>query len=341
DVLPSNLQGTCRHLSLASHNIGLPANLDYSGKLAESSTAEESAPPSVAKLAGLFGDTLNSPRKEVPPHKPTRRKPPCSLPLPKLEFNNNGDEKVSAPQSQVPKVKVKSSPLIEKLQANLAFAPASLLPGPSPKSPGLKTMASPWSTPPSTPSSPSVQPHSSITEESPVSFEQPPDGAHLQSCTKVRTRGSLKRRPPSRRFRKSQSDIDFDIETFSATAKENGDKSNEGDAALRDKVDGDASPVAENSTSTDKTSENQKSSQEDPAKQEETAGETITGQKECEQGEKADKEEEKPGTSETETPVIEQETLNIEEKSEGLGEGQDKEESNEQNKSDGDDKPEK
>ncbi|XP_073524668.1 capZ-interacting protein isoform X2 [Phyllobates terribilis] len=314
------------------------------GKSVESSATEESAPPSVAKLAGLFGDTFNSPRKEVPPHKPTRRKPPCSLPLPKPEITNNGDEKLSPPQSQVPKIKVKSSPLIEKLQANLAFAPASLLPGPSPKSPGLKTMASPWGTPPSTPSSPGVQPHSSSTEESPVSFEQPPEGTHLQSYNKVRTRGSLKRRPPSRRFRKSQSDMDFDIETSNETsnetAKENGDKSDEGDIFVKDKEDGEASPVTEKSPSesADKTSENPKSNQEDSAKQEEAVEE-----KQTETEEKSDREEEKSCTSETVTPDVEQEMLNIEEKSEDPGDQtglEDKEESNEQ-KSDGDDKPEK
>ncbi|XP_077149851.1 capZ-interacting protein [Ranitomeya variabilis] len=310
------------------------------GKSAESSAAEEPAPPSVAKLAGLFGDTFNSPRKEVPPHKPTRRKPPCSLPLPKPEITNNGDEKLSPPQSQVPKIKVKSSPLIEKLQANLAFAPASLLPGPSPKSPGLKTMASPWGTPPSTPSSPSVQPHSSSAEESPVSFEQPPEGAHLQSYNKVRTRGSLKRRPPSRRFRKSQSDMDFDIETSNETAKENGDKSDEGDIFVKDKEDGEQSPVTEKSPSesADKESENQRNNREDSAKQEEAAEE-----KQRETGEKSDREEEKLLTSETETPDIEQETVNIEKSEDpedqtGL---EAKDESNEQNKSDGDDKPEK
>ncbi|XP_056416916.1 capZ-interacting protein [Hyla sarda] len=305
------------------------------GKSTESGAAEESAPPSVARLAGLFGDTLNSPRKEVPPQKPTRRKPPCSLPLPKVEVVNNGDEKLSPPQSQVPKVKVKSSPLIEKLQANLAFAPASLLPGTSPKSPGLKAMASPWSTPPSTPTSPGLQPHSSSAEESPVSFEQPPEGAPLQSYTKIRTRGSIKRRPPSRKFRKSQSDMDFDIETANATAKENGDKTdNEADAAQSEKTDGDASPAAENSPneSANKTSESQESVQPNPDKQEEASPD---------EGEKSDKEEEKTGASETEKPDTEQETLVIEEKSEDPGEGADKEESHEQNKSDEDDKPEK
>ncbi|XP_075710783.1 capZ-interacting protein [Rhinoderma darwinii] len=309
------------------------------GKSAESGAVEESAPPSVAKLAGLFGDTLSSARKEVPPHKVTRRKPPCSLPLPKPEVTNNGDEKLSPPQSQIPKVKVKSSPLIEKLQANLAFTPASLLPGP-PKSPVVKAMASPWGTPPSTPSSPGVQPHSSNTEETPISFEEPPEGSHLQSFTKVRTRGSIKRRPPSRMFRKSQSDMDFDVETYNQTAEENGDKSDEGDAALRAKEDGDASPVAKNSPSdsADKKSEKRKNNQEDSDKQEEAADEE---QKERERREESDKEEEKPDTSESGTPVTEQETLNIEEKSEDTGEGQDKEEGNEQNKSDGDDKPEK
>ncbi|XP_044140048.1 capZ-interacting protein [Bufo gargarizans] len=285
------------------------------GKSAESGSGEEPAPPSVAKLAGLFGDTLNSPKKEVPPpHKPTRRKPPCSLPLPKTEVTNNGDEKLSPPHSQVPKIKVKSSPLIEKLQANLAFAPAALLPGPPPKSPGLKTMASPWSTPPSTPSSPGVQSHSSNIEASPVSFEQPPEGSHLQSFTKVRTRGSIKRRPPSRKFRKSQSDMDFDVETYNAPAKENGDKSEEGDAALRDKESVDGSPVAENSPSepAEKTSEEQNTKQEE--------------EEEGERGEKSDKQEAKPDTNETETP-------DMEEKSEDPGE--------EQDKCDGDDKPEK
>ncbi|XP_075119386.1 capZ-interacting protein [Leptodactylus fuscus] len=302
------------------------------GKSVESGSGEESAPPSVAKLAGLFGDTLNSPRKEVPPHKPTRRKPPCSLPLPKPELTNNGEEKLSPPQSQLPKIKVKSSPLIEKLQANLAFAPASLLPGPSPKSPGIKTMASPWGTPPSTPSSPGVQQHSSNTEESPVSFEQPPEGAHLQSYTKVRTRGSIKRRPPSRRFRKSQTDMDFEFEASNTAAKENGDKSDESDAALRGKEDGQSSPVEETSPS-----ENHQSNQEDPAKEEEAGAEQTA----CEQGEKSDKEGGKPGPSETETPETGEEATNMEEKSEDPGDGQDKEDANEQNKSDGDDKPEK
>lgn len=71
------------------------------------------------------------------------------------------------------------------LQANLAFAPAALLPGASPKSPGLKVMVSPFSTPPSTPSSPGIQPQSSEASETPVSFDKPPEGTQLQCYNKV------------------------------------------------------------------------------------------------------------------------------------------------------------
>lgn len=71
------------------------------------------------------------------------------------------------------------------LQANLAFAPAALLPGASPKSPGLKVMVSPFSTPPSTPSSPGTQPQPGEASETPVSFDQPPEGTQLQFYNKV------------------------------------------------------------------------------------------------------------------------------------------------------------
>lgn len=71
------------------------------------------------------------------------------------------------------------------LQANLAFAPAALLPGASPKSPGLKALVSPFGTPPSTPSSPGVQSQPSEGNETPVSFDQPPEGTQLQFYNKV------------------------------------------------------------------------------------------------------------------------------------------------------------
>ncbi|XP_055558111.1 capZ-interacting protein isoform X1 [Falco cherrug] len=197
------------------------------------SEVDKSASPSVAQLAGKFKEqAANITGKEVPPHKPTRRKPPCSLPLypHKSETSNNDEQKRSPNACPVPKVKVKSSPMIEKLQANLAFAPAALLPGASPKSPGLKPLVSPFSTPPSTPSSPGIQSQPAEANETPVSFDQPPEGTQLQCYNKVRTRGSIKRRPPSRKFRRSLSeygdgeDLGVNISSPENGAKEDGDE---------------------------------------------------------------------------------------------------------------------
>ncbi|NWX97479.1 CPZIP protein, partial [Nothoprocta ornata] len=196
------------------------------------SEVDKSATPSVAQLAGKFKEQATSiSGKEVPSHKPTRRKPPCSLPLyPKTETSQNDEQKPSPNACPVLKVKVKSSPMIEKLQANLAFAPAALLPGASPKSPGLKVMVSPFSTPPSTPTSPGIQSQASEPRETPVSFDQPPEGTQLQFYNKVRTRGSIKRRPPSRRFRRSLSeygdgeDLGINISSPENGSKEDGDE---------------------------------------------------------------------------------------------------------------------
>ncbi|NXU88244.1 CPZIP protein, partial [Xiphorhynchus elegans] len=195
------------------------------------SEVDKSASPSVAQLAGKFKEqAANISGKEVPPHKPTRRKPPCSLPLypHKSETSDNDEQKRSPNACPLPKVKVKSSPMIEKLQANLAFSPAALLPGASPKSPGLKVLVSPFSTPPSTPSSPGTQSQPSEASETPVSFDQPPEGTQLQFYNKVRTRGSIKRRPPSRRFRRSLSEYgDGEDLGLSIPSPENGAKEDE------------------------------------------------------------------------------------------------------------------
>ncbi|NXR02939.1 CPZIP protein, partial [Sagittarius serpentarius] len=197
------------------------------------SEVDKSASPSVAQLAGKFKEQAAAiTGKEVPPHKPTRRKPPCSLPLysHKTETSDNDEQKRSPNACPIPKVKVKSSPMIEKLQANLAFAPAALLPGASPKSPGLKVLVSPFGTPPSTPTSPGIQSQPSEVNETPVSFDQPPEGTQLQFYNKVRTRGSIKRRPPSRRFRRSLSeygdgeDLGVNISSPENGAKEDGDE---------------------------------------------------------------------------------------------------------------------
>ncbi|NWI85773.1 CPZIP protein, partial [Pitta sordida] len=195
------------------------------------SEVDKSASPSVAQLAGKFKEQAASiSGKEVPPHKPTRRKPPCSLPLysHKTETSDNDEQKRSPNACPIPKVKVKSSPMIEKLQANLAFAPAALLPGASPKSPGLKVLVSPFSTPPSTPSSPGTQSQPSDVSETPVSFDQPPEGTQLQFYNKVRTRGSIKRRPPSRRFRRSLSEYgDGEDLGINISSPENGAREDE------------------------------------------------------------------------------------------------------------------
>uniref|UniRef100_A0A5F8A462 RCSD domain containing 1 n=1 Tax=Macaca mulatta TaxID=9544 RepID=A0A5F8A462_MACMU len=152
-------------------------------------------------------------------------------------------EKSPPNASHPPKFKVKSSPLIEKLQANLTFDPAALLPGASPKSPGLKAMVSPFHSPPSTPSSPGVRSRPSEAEEVPVSFDQPPEGSHLPCYNKVRTRGSIKRRPPSRRFRRSQSDCG-ELGDFRAaeSSQENGAKEEDGDEVFPSKSKAPGSP---------------------------------------------------------------------------------------------------
>nr|DBA34569.1 TPA: hypothetical protein GDO54_002119 [Pyxicephalus adspersus] len=278
---------------------------------------------------------------QVPPHKPTRRKPPCSLPIAKAEATNNGDEKLSPPHTQMPRIKVKSSPLIEKLQANLAFAPASLLPGPSPKSPGLKVMASPFNSPPSTPSSPGLHPHTSESEESPVSFEQPPEGTPLSSYTKVRTRGSLKRRPPSRRFRKSQTDMDFDMDIMNTTPKENGDKvKEEGPESSKGKDDTCETDAASHEP-VEKSSE---SRQDDPGKAEKEVDKETQdkeGSPSTAERENPNKEEATSDTNDIDSPITKEEIANAEDDNEKPSDEQEKEESSKPSKSDGDDKPEK
>lgn len=178
------------------------------------SNVDSSAQPSVAQLAGRFREQAAV----------AREKSPSSTGHP-------------------PKIKVKSSPLIEKLQANLAFDPAALLPGASPKSPGLKAMVSPFHSPPSTPSSPGIRSHPGEAEEVPVSFDQPPEGTHLPSYNKVRTRGSIKRRPPSRRFRRSQSDCG-DLRDYRAVepSQENGAREENGDDVFPSKSKDPGSP---------------------------------------------------------------------------------------------------
>ncbi|KAI1903818.1 hypothetical protein AGOR_G00031120 [Albula goreensis] len=134
---------------------------------------------SVAELAGMFkGQVLPQPSGVVG-GRPVRRKPPCSLQLQAKKEGLEGDEEKSQIISpHPPKVKAKSSPLIEKLQANLALSPTG--PSPGPKSPGMKVPILP--------------------------FEKPAEGAVLPSINKGRARHSMKRRPPTRQHRKSCGD---------------------------------------------------------------------------------------------------------------------------------------
>lgn len=196
------------------------------GRSVETHTAAKQS--TVAKLAGKFNDQSSTAvHKEVPLPKPIRKKPPCSLPLPvvKAELGHNGEEKTAGNALHPQKNKVKSSPIIEKLQGNLMFPP----PGRSPRSPGYKVMPSPFNSPPLTPDSPNRRSRSSDSDAVPVGFEQPPEEAALRGYIKLRTKGSLKRRPPSRKFRKSQSDMGDEDFGSVAAPKENGGKSEESD----------------------------------------------------------------------------------------------------------------
>ncbi|XP_043115799.1 capZ-interacting protein [Puntigrus tetrazona] len=162
---------------------------------------EEEAPvkPSVAQLAGkLKGYALPMPgNMEVI----SLRRPPCSLAI-----NNQKDEEHEEKSSvcpHPPKIKIKSSPLIEKLQANLALSPTVLLSPPkSPESKQPPTTSSPIS--PCSSLSSTLQPTQlSCEDEAPVSFEQPVEGTPLPSINKSRARLSFKRRLPTRQHRKS------------------------------------------------------------------------------------------------------------------------------------------
>uniref|UniRef100_A0AAZ3NX16 FAM21/CAPZIP domain-containing protein n=1 Tax=Oncorhynchus tshawytscha TaxID=74940 RepID=A0AAZ3NX16_ONCTS len=145
-------------------------------------------------------------------NKPVRRRPPRTLQLPKTTAQGEVDEEKPISPSLHPAKTKRNSALIEKLQANLALSPCSLLP--SPKSPGLRLLPPSFTStcspiPPVTPTTPvSRAPllRSLSKEETPATFEvpaTPTDGSLLPSINKGRARLSIRRRPPSRRHRKS------------------------------------------------------------------------------------------------------------------------------------------
>uniref|UniRef100_UPI0037E86254 capZ-interacting protein n=1 Tax=Semicossyphus pulcher TaxID=241346 RepID=UPI0037E86254 len=160
--------------------------------------------PSVAELAGRFkGHILPMPTSND--ELPFRRRPPCSLKLQNQKDDNEESDKTTVSPNPF-KIKMKNSAIIEKLQANLALSPTSLLP--SPKSPDVKLQPAPSSPTlpcsPLSPLSPTLRPsHQSSEEEEPVSFSNPPEGTPLPSFNKTRARLSFKRRPPTRQHRRS------------------------------------------------------------------------------------------------------------------------------------------
>lgn len=160
--------------------------------------------PSVAELAGRFkGHILPMPTSND--ELPFCRRPPCSLKLSNQKDDNEESDKTSVSPKPF-KIKMKNSPIIEKLQANLALSPTALVP--SPKSSEVKLQPAPLSPTapcsPPTPLSPTLRPsQQSSEEEDPVSFDSPPEGAPLPSINKTRARLSFKRRPPTRQHRRS------------------------------------------------------------------------------------------------------------------------------------------
>ncbi|XP_043078026.1 LOW QUALITY PROTEIN: duboraya [Puntigrus tetrazona] len=157
---------------------------------------------SVAELAGKFSCPISH-MTEAEVNKPVRRRPPRSLPLPSGNDAGQGQDEKGAETASTRKNR--NSALIEKLQASLTLSPTG--PPPFPKSPGAVKLPVPGS--PSSPSSPpaAVTPKQ---EESPASFESPAEGTVLKSINKGRARHSIKRRPPSRRHRKSSTDEEVD-----------------------------------------------------------------------------------------------------------------------------------
>ncbi|KAM9359389.1 capZ-interacting protein isoform 2-T2 [Symphorus nematophorus] len=148
---------------------------------------ESPSKPSVAELAGRFkGHILPMPTSND--ELPFRRRPPCSLKLQNQKDDNEESDKTTV-SSKPLKMKMKNSPIIEKLQSpDVKLQPAPLSP----------------STTPCSPLSPTLRPtHQSSEEEDPVSFNDPPEGTPLPNFNKTRARLSFKRRPPTRQHRRS------------------------------------------------------------------------------------------------------------------------------------------
>ncbi|KAB5548912.1 hypothetical protein PHYPO_G00061140 [Pangasianodon hypophthalmus] len=159
---------------------------------------------SVAELAGKFTSPAPAPTEDEA-NKPVRRRPPRTLPLPVSNDVGQGQDEQKEEAGSHPPRKNRNSALIEKLKASLS--PTATLP--SPLSPGAGKPQLPFF-PPHSPCSP-VSPTSASKPsqlETPASFETPAESTVLPSINKGRARHSIKRRPPSRRLRKSSGEED-------------------------------------------------------------------------------------------------------------------------------------
>ncbi|KAL1252965.1 hypothetical protein QQF64_017658 [Cirrhinus molitorella] len=241
---------------------------------------------SVAELAGKFSCSIPH-MTDAEVNKPVRRRPPRSLPLPAGNDAGQGQEEKGA---ETVSTRKRNSALIEKLQANLTLSPTG--PPPFPKSPGVVKFPVPAFSPgsPSSPSSPpaTVSPKQ---EEIPASFENPVDGTVLKSINKGRARLSIKRRPPSRRHRKSSADEGGEEvdKTASATPDHTTPNGHEGDVFEEHKT----SPEAE-SLSTEAQSEQEAKPTDSEKPELEEKVETVTSEnKEAEEKEEQEEKEEK------------------------------------------------
>ncbi|XP_067231576.1 duboraya isoform X1 [Chanodichthys erythropterus] len=249
---------------------------------------------SVAELAGKFNcpipHTTDAEVVRFHINKPVRRRPPRTLPLPASNDAGQGQDEKGA-ETASPR-KNRNSALIEKLQANLALSPTGPLP--FPKSPGVLKIPVPSFSPgsPSSPSSPPII----VTpkqEETPASFENPSEGAVLKSIIKGRARHSIKRRPPSRRHRKSSADEEVD--KASDTLEHTTPNGHEGDVFEEQKtsLDTESLPSKEQIEQETKSTDSEKA---EPVEK----VETVTSEKK-EAEEKTEQEEQKTEQAEEKT----------------------------------------
>ncbi|KAM9811718.1 capZ-interacting protein-like [Syngnathus typhle] len=163
---------------------------------------------SVAELAGRFKGQIR-PMPAAHDELPFRRKAPCSLRFPirdNEESNTNTNGTVPSPI----KIRTKSSSsIIERLQANLALSPSTLLPSPKVAEVNRQPDSLPLVAAATTPLSPTLLPTQLSVEEDeegqgePVGFDSPPEATSLPNLHKTRVRLSFKRRPPTRQHRRS------------------------------------------------------------------------------------------------------------------------------------------